>query len=316
MANDRKRVLAFHYAWYGTPWGPAGRWMGWSSDRYDPDLARGGPRQCTVAHYPLDGLYDSLSDETIKRQLAEAREAELDGFIVSWWGTEHYSHRVLRRMCELAGEDFVTIYYETAMTHKLRDEDRQAAIRRIAEDMAVLLSELAPKPSWMKVDNKPVIFVYIVGSYTVDEWGAVREELTKRGLDAFLVGDTLDPSYLEVFDGLHTYSPVGILASGRSLREVYEKAATACREKGKLFAATVLPGYDDRKIRKPGLLYPRGNGSTYDHTWRAALSCEPDWILVCTWNEWYEGTEIEPSIEFGKDYLYQTAQYARAWKAG
>ena len=314
MAAEGKRVLAFHYAWYGTPWGPAGQWVGWKGERHDPDIARSGLRECTAAHYPLDGLYDSLSDETIRRQIAEAKEAALDGFIVSWWGTKHYSHRVLLRMCELAPEDFLTIYYETAMTHKLRDSNRPAAIKRIAEDLALLLEGPAKGASWMKVNGKPVIFVYIVGSYTVNEWAAVREELTKRGLDAFLVGDTLDPAYLDVFDGLHTYSPAGILASGRSLRDVYVKAAEACRGRGKLFAATVMPGYDDRKIRKPGLYVPRGDGSTYDHTWRAALACDPDWILVCTWNEWYEGTEIEPSVEFGKDYILQTAQYARAWK--
>jgi hypothetical protein len=38
-------------------------------------------------------------------------------------------------------------------------------------------------------------------------------------------------------------------------------------------------------------------------------------VLVTSWNEWFEGSEIEPSIECGTDYLWQTAQYACAFRS-
>ena len=310
-----KKVLAFHYAWYGTPWGEAEKWLGWGGGKHDPGIVMEGRRTLKTPHYPLDGPYDSLSEETIRRQLDDLKLGGMDGFIVSWWWEGHYSRKVLKRMVELAPEDSITVYYETAMTFDLRDEDPRKAVKKIAEDFKLLLNGPATEKSWIEVEGKPLIVAYIVENYTVEEWKRIREEV---GEDFFLLGDTLNPDYLEVMDGLHTYSPVGILTSGKDLAEVYRKAAEACRSRGDrssaLFAATVCPGYDDRKIRSPGLFLPRGDGATYRETWRAALACKPDWILICTYNEWLEGTEIEPSREYGLDYLFVTRQLADDFK--
>ena len=39
-----------------------------------------------------------------------------------------------------------------------------------------------------------------------------------------------------------------------------------------------------------------------------------DWILICTFSEWHEGTEIEPSLEYGDLYINITHQFATQWK--
>jgi hypothetical protein len=58
---------------------------------------------------------------------------------------------------------------------------------------------------------------------------------------------------------------------------------------------------------------PRRAGATYRTSWEAALASQPDWITISTFNEWYEGGMIEPSVSFGDLYLRLTRQYARAW---
>jgi len=316
-----KRVLAFHYVWYGTPWGPNGAWRGWNvkmeieeSKLESAERIVNGNRIIASAHYPLDGVYDSLSEDTIKRQLLEYEQAGIDGMIISWWGTGDYSDKVLDAFVKKSPENFLTIYYETAITFKLRDKSREEAIERIFNDLYNLLNRYAKKKQWIKVEEKPLLALYIVENYTIEEWELIKNRLKGKGYDVFFLADTYNTAYLKVMDGLHTYNPIGITLRGKTLKEVYFNVASRCKEKGALFAATVCPGYDDRKIRTPGLYVPRAEGSYYQKCWEAAKESKADWALICSYNEWYEGSEIEPSQEYGKDYLYLTSQNSKVLK--
>ena len=55
------------------------------------------------------------------------------------------------------------------------------------------------------------------------------------------------------------------------------------------------------------------HGATYRTSWMAALASNPDWITITTFNEWFEGAMIEPSVHYGNLYLDLTAQYAKLW---
>jgi len=78
----------------------------------------------------------------------------------------------------------------------------------------------------------------------------------------------------------------------------------------------LAPGFDDRQVRTPGTVVDRAGGATYDLTWQAALSVAPPWILVSSWNEWHEGSEIEPSVEHGRRYLDATRAWAERFRRG
>jgi hypothetical protein len=73
----------------------------------------------------------------------------------------------------------------------------------------------------------------------------------------------------------------------------------------------VSPGSDARKAYKRDTQTDRLDGRTYRTYWDEAIKANPDWIIVTSWNEWAEGTEIEPSLELGDKYLQITAEYAR-----
>ena len=83
----------------------------------------------------------------------------------------------------------------------------------------------------------------------------------------------------------------------------------------KIWAAGVLPGYNDTKVpgRKGTYIVPRNNGGTYRTSWTAALASTPDWFTITTFNEWFEGAMIEPSVTYGNLYLTITQQFARQW---
>ena len=69
-------------------------------------------------------------------------------------------------------------------------------------------------------------------------------------------------------------------------------------------------GYVDTRVRpwNTQATKSRQAGEYYDRQWSAALAAEADWIGITSFNEWHEGTQIEPAVEAQADgaFDYQT----------
>ncbi len=80
----------------------------------------------------------------------------------------------------------------------------------------------------------------------------------------------------------------------------------------------IWPGFDDYEIWGWGSgprLVPRFDGETYNLTWQWILDDNLPAAQISTWNDWYEGTIIEPSVEFGSKYVEMTRNYAAQFKS-
>jgi hypothetical protein len=309
-----RKVLAFYYPWYGNPEveGGSGRWAHWS--KVDEAQRQIG----SSTHYPTLGPYDSHDPKLIAQHVAWAKEAGVDGFIASWWGKNSFSDRALPRLlegCRKGGLE-VTVYYETVPGPK----NAEAA----ADDVVDLLRRHAAHPAWLRVDGKPVVFVYgrALGEIGLTGWleaiGRVNRGFPQK---AVFLGDQISRPAAQVFDGVHTYNTAGALR-GKSPAETSRWARTAypawvetADALGRISTITVIPGYDDTKIRSPALRVERFDGALYRSQWEAALGADPHWILITSWNEWHEGSEIEPSLEDGDGYLKSTAGWTSRFKA-
>ena len=78
-----------------------------------------------------------------------------------------------------------------------------------------------------------------------------------------------------------------------------------------------MPGYNDTRTGR-GNAFARGreDGAYYAQTWQAAINSNPDWVIITSFNEWPEGTYIEPSQAYGDRYLGLTAEWAGRFKSG
>src|SRR5439155_7819044 len=145
------------------------------------------------------------------------------------------------------------------------------------------------------------------------------ETRAKAG-DFLLIADGYEERFARLMDGLHTYNVCSAVhgKSPEALRAWAEKsdanAVGLARKNQRISCVTVIPGYDDTKIRKPGLKVERLDGQVYRVLWEEAIKSNPDWILITSWNEWHEGSEIEPSLEFGDKYLTLTKEYAQRFR--
>jgi len=294
---------------------PEERILGFHDPRY---LAGPGRLDVGATHYPVGGPYDSRDPARIRGQLVQAREAGLDGLLVSWWGRESEEALGLDTLFPYASEAglLVAPYYETGGLWP-----RGAA--GVAADLESLLDRHGREAAWLRVDGVPVVFLYAAHRLRPAAWDAVRARLAARGRRVFLVAEAPSPEWLAArpdwlgrFDALHTYTPIVFIARGRDLRAVDRSFTDLARQAGRSFVPAVAPGFDDRQVRVPGTVVDRAGGSTYDQTWEAALSTNPTWVLVSSWNEWHEGSEIEPSLEEGRRYLDATRGWADRFRAG
>ncbi|NHV07268.1 MAG: hypothetical protein HA495_08025 [Thaumarchaeota archaeon] len=299
---SRQLVLAFYYPWYGNPQSNEGSGIltHWEKIEYNSIGSS--------TYYPLLGPYDSQDERVIEAHIEMAKVSGIDGFICSWWGIGTFEDDAFKKILKVASkENFsVTIYYESV---------RDITQDQIVDELSYILSSYSSEPSFLKINGKPTVFVYAVSAYNRNSkfWNEVISKVKeKTKVDAIFIADSFDMSYFDVFDGFHTYNPIWI--SRKNFYNVYSSEAKVIRVNGKIWAATVCPGYDDRKIRKPGNYVNREDGAYYNLTWNASVESNPDIVLICTFNEWHEGTNIEPSREFGFKYLQLTKYWVEKYK--
>lgn len=280
-------VLTFYYPWYGRPDGPSGKWYHWNPETEHND----------ATHTPLLGLYDSNDPEVVRTHILWARAAGIDAFISSWWGPATFEDGSLGVLLNVAEqENFkVSALLELAFT---RDQLR--------DFLRTLIATHAQSTAWLRVDGRPVVFVY---ARLMDRFSADDFRHAFDGTQALMVADTHDAAQAAPFDGVFSYGPVEDVP--RYLRELPAQRAEH-QAAGRVFAAATLPGYDDRVIRHPGRLLPRADGDLFRSMWAAAAGA--DWITLTSFNEWHEGTEIEPSLEHGTRYLQLTRTLSDDWR--
>ncbi|MBI3183678.1 MAG: hypothetical protein HYZ28_16190 [Myxococcales bacterium] len=322
-------LWAFYYGWYGTP-AVSGRWIHWGDVGHDPDrLTDAGLPDIAASEHPEAGLYDSSDPSVIERQLGELSRADISGVVVSWWGkgsVEDAQLRALMDAIEASGSPVrVAPYFE-----QVREGNSALAV----EDIGYLLETFGSRPSALRVDGRPAVFVYgraifprvfcffeqCPDEVVEADWSAIVSAVRQQG-PAWLCADALGaglfdrvPALAELgFDSVHVYNPHVEVDLGLDMAAGWRKLVRTAHARGLSAGATVLPGYDDTAIGRPGAhRLDRDGGRLYESLWAAAGAGRPDFYLLTSYNEWHEGSEIEPSLEHGDAYLELTRRLHRA----
>lgn len=295
-------VHAFYYAWYATP-AVDGRWEHWNhalllrdgeGPRHQP------PDDIGASFYPLAGLYSSGDSVAVDRHVAELRRAGCGVAVVSWWGPQDGGDAALPVVFAAAARHGVGIAF-----HLEPFRGRGAATTRDA--IAGLLARWGDHPALCRRGGRPVFYVYDSYLTPPAEWATLLRPdgaITLRGtpLDAVVIGLWVGPDDGEVlaaggFDGAYTYFATDGFTYGSTAAN-WTTMASFARARGLLFVPCVGPGYADLRVRPWNTPNQRGReqGAYYDRLWQAAVAASPDVVGVTSYNEWHEGTQIEPAI--------------------
>ena len=298
-----RRVLALYYPWYGTPL-RSGRWL------HQAPALSGGGAMADHADSPLSGPYDSTDSAVIERHLRQARAAGIDTLVCSWWGQGSGTDGAIRRLLARApahGMRVCVLWEQLAPPG-----DARAA----ASDLAYLVTTLGRQPGYLHRDGRPVVFLFAKARHGLpaSDWGDVLNGAALESPPgASVIADDSEPDDLLLWDGECSLSPTYPPAGAPSAHVAPAPGLLAqARRYGDVSLETVEPGYDDRRVMGPGAgtYTDRGGGRLYRTLWRHGLRDGPDWVLINSFNQWHDGTEIEPSVEYGDRYLALTRRLA------
>ena len=212
-----RQVLAFYYPWYGTPKFD-GRWAHWGK----PDFEKKDLPQSL--NYPVLGPYSSHDPKVVREHMQMMKNAGVTGVIVSWWGRRDFTDRAMPLILDQCAKSGMkaTIYYETVP--RPRNPERAVA------DFEYVIKTYGSHRAFLRMGRKPVIVVYgrAMGQLDLSQWADV---VNQTGVVA--IADGYSPGNAMVFDGVHTYNPVGTYAN-KSLKQVHETARKASRDWVKL----------------------------------------------------------------------------------
>jgi hypothetical protein len=268
-------VSAFYYRWYGTP-GADGGFQHWQQQGHVP------PATIASNYWPARGLYSSSNALVLNSQMTEIKRAGITDVAVSWWGWGSPEDQRLPAVVRAARAQKLTVSVHIEPYANRTPETVEADIEHL------------------RTLGITTFYVYRPFDVPAADWAAANDRLT--GVRVLAQTGLVGQAAAGHFDGVYTYDV--LVYGAESFARICQQAHAA----GLLCAPSVGPGYDARAAVGDARVKPRRAGSTYDAMWQAALAAKADLITITSYNEWHEGTQIEPALpRQGYD------SYAGAW---
>jgi glycoprotein endo-alpha-1,2-mannosidase len=303
-------VGAYYYPWYT------------DANFVNGDLSR---NQTLIFHLkprmsPQLGWYSQTRPEIISQHYKWAKYAGIDFFVTSYWGRGSITDNTTRDHMfgnPNRGNIKLAVFFEPT----IRAAD-------VTGEINYLCDNYFNRDGYFRIDNKPVIFVYltrtmtdpILAAYT----GNIRKAARDKGVgEVYIVGDEMfgfakerfKPGRVKLLDAITNYDVYGHLGHlGAGGRYVSAANLDAWKVENALWQAkthkverdfipAVTPGFNDKAVRpghEPKSRKLNNDSGEFGSLFAGLLegarqNADHDMIMITSWNEWYEDTQIEPT---------------------
>jgi glycoprotein endo-alpha-1,2-mannosidase len=310
--NADPTVGVYYYPWWGA---------GEGGHTFDQTL-----RAHTTPNDQLPAVgdeYSSRDANVISSHIDQSHLGNISMWSMSWWGPNSYENSTIRNNIlphPRADELSYTIHYEAG--GRLGDHN-SPNYTNLIPDFEYLADNIFNDDNYMKIDGRPVVVMYLSRVYFDDAAGttAINDLRTamqnQYGYDPYIIGDHLfnsvaaNPSNMDAITDFDVYGQVfgdGVVNQSKidQLEQIYASAQTVANNAGVDFVPGLAPGYNDKAVRPghdPAARYFPGEafGTAMEAMLEDAVLPHTDvdindLILVNSFNEWHEDTQIEASV--------------------
>jgi hypothetical protein len=302
-----KKIFAHMMPWFETPQSNGGAWgIHWKMNTRNPDIIdANGQREIASWYYPMIGPYASGDTMVIEYQLLMMKLSGIDGVFIDWPGTQNLNdYPLLVRNTK----QIVSVLSRIGLQYAIVYEDQNLVnvtdkISQAKADMSYLQSNFFVQSNYEKIDEKPLLLVF--GPQQIEngaDWSSVFSVLTTQ------------PAF---FPLLYQSGAAGATATGEFSWVSQDNLTTQNNFYDRTFSGQRIgcayPGFNSYYAAGgwggPTWIIDHDSLNTFSTTLDLALSKSfINYIQLVTWNDYGEGTIIEPTAEYGYGYLTMIQQ--------
>ena len=319
-AEDMNKKVFVHYMpWYSSK-SVSGDWgWHWTMNKFNPEhIKKNGQREIASHQYPLIGPYDSNDPDALVCQVLLMKLAGINGVIIDWYGikpfrdysTIHRNTKHLIKYIKRAGLEFAICYEDQTVRHMV--ENRFLPFTEVEvhgqQVMQWVDKNWLNDSAYLELDGRPVVLVFGPQYFNRSHWSRITTGLMS---DPQLFG--LPHVWQESgMNGKFGWPPVtgGQIISPSIWRKYLDNLQ---KSDSTLFISVAFPAFHDIYQTAGvhdsyGFIDNRG-GQTFIETFNLAWQSNSTIIQVATWNDYGEGTAIEPTTDSGYFYLEIIQRY-------
>jgi hypothetical protein len=315
IKTNSQKVYVHYMPWFETPATSGnGQWgQHWTMANENPNIIlSNGRRQIASWFYPMIGPYDSDDRDVIDYHLLLMKYAGIDGVIVDWYGVQNVDDYPLNKrntdsiFSRIPGVGLqFGICYEDATLAQDKAVAGIDTLTAAESDFNYLQSAYFNSSSYIKINNQPLLLDFgPQGLKTTSDW--------QQALSVFSVKPRL--LALEYQDAV-----VGTYGNGEfawptatdqaNLSGFYQSRAPSLQT----FFAGAYPGFQDFYLQggwgSTLFLISYNGTATLQNCLNLAKTSGSNYLQLITWNDYGEGTMIEPTLDFNFSFLQTIQQY-------
>lgn len=310
LKNNPKKVYMHYMPWfeakgeYSDSWGSH-----WTMENKNPDTIGGNGNREIASHvYPLIGPYDSRDSDVIKYHLLLMKYAGIDGLLLNWYGTEGMNQDIDSLLQNsnaiIDGVEDLGMEFSVVMEDRFADEEDP--FDDIKANILYLSQNYYNKSSYVKVDGKPLTLIFGPHESGDQEWA---EALSVSPEEEYFIPLMNNSKISQVANGDFAWPMSGNVSD---IEEYYKSVNT-----NDLTIAGAFPGFKDYYVEG-------GIGEVIVGGWEIPLGADQmkntldlvsqydgslDMLQLITWNDFGEGTTIEPTVEFRFSFLEEIQKF-------